>query len=1029
MSGIGTPRKIPGRSRASIRYSKLEDASGLFSDGSNESPRAQVDWRAKLREVQQDEPQDRSSALDCLEGRARPRVDSATNKTSPSKREPSWLITDELKAPKEPELDTLPEEPSVLETSVSSAGTKGSTPERPAPALPTVSPRTLHSTLPPARPPGLPQGGRLLTPQRDTVQQPAPPALPLPVQAARAQQARTAHGPSSSTPPRPPAPLAMPPKAFVTPPAAPASAPVLGSGGPRVPQTVPQLGRTPPRGLRPLRLSSGPRVSSSSTKEPPVSPLADRSQKSSMPYRAPPPSAPVFRSGMRGVSTPARMHMQRRTNSSNVSHVPSIFGSPYSATSPSQGETSIESISPVKPAVLRGLEDKLAAAEREVQEMRLQLTASKAERDASVERCSELALELDQLRTTFGDTAAERDMHREDVDGWRHRCSELEHTIQQQQLRLKQEQTWRHAAQRRMEVLTNKVQTSSATSCSGRSKNSSISSVGSFDPDTELASMPPLPPMPSDHEMCDWSLQVARQLSRHTATEEEPDPSPETVRLLSDMRQQIMTLVAELEIERSDHRNTAAQLESVRTMPHARQFSSEASASSASPSTPMADHGEDLWNTPRPPPRSDDVERKNKRRTFAIAPGDHQELQWLSKADQPQWLSEEQAGAFTEQREATETGMLSGLGLTPPDTNFNKPLPAEPEVPKAAGLFDESLLHESLDMSTSRRRSSMMSWPAAEPELDYSGEADKELGNRASLAVDLEVAAPETDEWESEDEEDAPPVRLTDPTKRPEFIPEWSFEQAVFEATREMDAYQTTGRRAGTLARRGHARLCNEPMDDFFGIMDEGKSLPALPMPEHAFAPPPLDAGTMAKLQGRPPSNATYKATCAAPALAPRPHIVTDTFLDFGEEEAAEPKPARPSAIAQMLSWRPWSTAKDDTEDADEYETTFGSEYSYEQDPYQAPVQYDTPELGLPAPDMPICRTPPPKEGLLAPAVPAPSTPAQRSPIVGQPSPSGRGRRYLRPNTMTRIPVPTPVYCLDFESTTWAPDAPSAFTI
>ena len=1021
MSWSGTPRKIPGRSRASIRYSKLEDASGLFGGGPNESPRVQVDWRAKLREVQQDKPQDRSSALDCLEGRSRPCMGSAANKTSSSKREPSWLITDEPKAPKEPELDTLPEEPSILESSVSSAGSKTNTPERPAPALPTVSPRILHPTLLPARPPA-PVQGRVQTLQHGTVQPPLPSALPPPV------QMRPAPGPSSSTPPRPPAPLVRPPKAFVTPPAAPVSAPVMGLEGSRVPQTVPQIGRTPPRGLRPLRLSSGPRVSSGTAKEPPMSPLADRSQKSSLPYRAPPPSAPVFRSGMRGASTPARMHMQRRTNSSNTSHVPSIFGSPHSVTSGSQGETSIESTSPVKPAVLRVLEDKLAATERGVHEMHLQLTSANAERNALVERCNELALELDQLRTTFDDTAAERDMHREDVDGWRHRCSELEHTIQQQQLRLKQEQTWRHAAQRRMEVLTNKVQTSSATSCSGRSKNSSISSVGSFDPDAELASMPPLPTMPSDHEMCDWSLQVARQLSRHTATEEEPDPSPETVRLLSDMRQQIMTLVAELEIERSDHRNTAAQLESARMMPHVRQFSSEASASSASPSTPMADHGEDLWNTPRPPPRSDDAERKSKRRTFAIAPGDHQELQWLSKADQPQWLSEEQASAFTEQREATETGMLSGLGLTPPDTNFNKPLPAEPEVPKAAGLFDESLLHESLDMSTSRRRSSIMSWPAAEPGLDCSGEPDKELGDSPSLAVDLEVAAPVTDEWESEDEEDAPPVRLTDPTKRPEFIPEWCFEQAIFEATREMNAYQTTGRRAGTLARRGHARLCNEPLDDFFGIMDDGKSLPALPVPEHAFGPPPLDAGTMAKLQDRRPSNTTYKATCAAPALAPRPHIVTDTFLDLGEE-ASSPKPARPSAIAQILSWRPWSTAKDDAEDTDEYETTFGSDYSYEQDPYQAPVQYDSSELGLPAVDMPICRTPPPKEGLLAPAVPAPSTPAQRSPIIGQPSPSSRGRRYLRPNTMTRIPVPTPVYCLDFESTTWAPDAPSAFTI
>ncbi|WFD33668.1 hypothetical protein MCUN1_000481 [Malassezia cuniculi] len=1165
MNGQTSPTKT--NSRESLRFSRLEAASILFGEGPRQLPSGKIDWRAKLREVQLDETQDRASALDRLEGRSPPRVVSMSLEpaSQPPKREPSWLCTEETKGQKDPSLDTLAEEPSILESSISHSSI--TTPERrpvepsvatatppqtqaapasgsPAPVRPSPTQRvasgpygtqtppsvpTQRATpiqgraplrvpprvspnrpgMSPARPPApqllaqgspmrpappsqmagspfrgpprppqqLPQGTPPAVsprPPRESLQVTPPGVSPRPLRMTPVRPAALGPMPAgavlqgdrpfASTPPRRFTPGGPPLPPYSEPPmpvsrasdmantetplrnAAPVPAQMQGSphsrnpAAPlvstpdsqlpvRVPKTVPQLGQTPPRGLRPLRLSSAPRTTTK-MKEVLTSPLADRPRQNSLQYN-PPASAPIPRTNSRIVSTPVRVHSQRRTNSSTVSHAPSIFGSPQSLTDVSHGETSVESMSPIKYPPSNPLADRLAAAEKANQETQHKLTSVMAERDAAAARCSELALELDQLRATYEDTAAERDMHKDDIDGWRHRCSELEHTIQQQQLRLKQEQTWRHAAQRRMQALTERMHSSSATSRSDRSQCSSISSLS--DAESDLSAMPPLPSMPTDNEIGDWSLQVARQLSRHAASDAQNDPTPETVRLLSDMRQQIMTLVAELELERSEHQSALSQLENLRAQQHIRRFSSEASASSASPSTPVAEHAEDLWNTPRPPRRDNSAEaNKSRRNAFALNAEAHPEMHWLSKIDTPRWLEEEPAAADTlaEHRESGEAGTLAGLGLGPQD-RFNKPLPAHPEPPRVEGLFDDSLLDESLDLSTSRRRSSHISWPATDPEPDYAAAAKEdrdELSKRTSLAVDLEVAATGDDEWESEDEDDAPPVQLTDHTKRPEFIPEWSFDQAVFEAKREMDAYRSTGRQAGKLARRGHARLCHEPLDDFFGIF-QSKVLPALPLPEHALAPPPLDDAALARLGGA--SKAPIKATIASPALAPRPYVPTDTFLDFGED-LPEPAHTRPSAIAQMLSWRPWRAADQSVDDdAEEQETSFGLDVSYDEEPYSTPLQEQyAPDLGLPELELPNCRTPPPRDdGLLAPAVPPPSTPAQRSPIAEPPSPSGRGRRYLRPSMMMRIPVPTPAWCLDFESTTSAPNAPGVFTI
>ena len=72
----------------------------------------------------------------------------------------------------------------------------------------------------------------------------------------------------------------------------------------------------------------------------------------------------------------------------------------------------------------------------------------------------------------------------------------------------------------------------------------------------------------------------------------------------------------------------------------------------------------------------------------------------------------------------------------------------------------------------------------------------------------------------------------------------------------------------------------------------------------------------------------------------------------------------------------------------------------------------------------------PNRNSLLAPAIPAPCTPIPRSPGDDSPSPLSPGRmRLVKHNPLTRIPVPTPIWKLDFELTTAVPHAPQPFTI
>ena len=819
----------------------------------------------------------------------------------------------------------------------------------------------------------------------------------------------------------------------------------------------------------------------------------------------------------------------------------------------------------------RALEER----QRELDEVRMltskQLINMAAARDEHAKQALEQENELAALREQVQDLEAERDMYKEDIDGWRSRCSDLEQTIQSQHLRLKQEQTWRRAARHRMQTLTERLESAAGdvSSASGSvsygpggspsapgpggmrmSLDSSLSSASGSSVEHELPTLPALPEMPSDDEMGDWSQRIARQLSKHQpAASTAAEPTPEAVRLLSDMRQQIMTLMSELEVERSEHKQTRARLEHAqrgsgfhRAPQHS---SSEASATSAEPGTPVVEHGvpEALWSTPRPPqhselpppprsgdggmvvnstPKSDVMVGRNNRHAFALDAGatphaDAPSLVRRSALIDPEYTADT---LFPNADQSGEEISLIGLGLSAEQDRFNKPLPAAPSM---SNLFEHAL-EDSLDMSTRRksRTSDERASPDGPEEKRFSiGTASAEPTPRMSqdasawsvtvdsaaqgrpVSLDLEGGAPaeaeaepapaparpavaesdaateregsaerslsppehthtasspdDDDAWESEDDTSSGEVQLVDLTKRPEFIREWSFAQAMFEAERELQSYRQHGKHGeGMLSRRGSARAKPPPAEDFFGILSEVKMLPPLPTPAYALEMPAVDPAQLKQVSAPSPYMATATKrgaeTLGGPPRSSRARRAYQEFQTY--EFGPAPKPAidmsqahgvphQPSGdlladdsptqpltgLVNMLSkwrdaWSPTDDGRKNSFDFEAHDTSFGDQTQGSPVPYPQ----DTYDYGSQAPEVFTVEAPRPDR--LAPSIPPPGTPVPRSPDSMQAARSSQsGPRYLRANTLTRIPVPTPVWDLNFIPATETGSAAQAFTI
>ncbi|WFD39601.1 uncharacterized protein MJAP1_002581 [Malassezia japonica] len=829
----------------------------------------------------------------------------------------------------------------------------------------------------------------------------------------------------------------------------------------------------------------------------------------------------------------------------------SVLFSPKSIASDSPGATSVDSAdhTPRRKPPPADRQREVMALQREVEEVRQVMGAQVAQvaqaRDAAEARAAALDAEMRTLRERVEEIEGERDMHKEDVDGWRTRCSDLEQTIQSQQLRFKQEQTWRHAATKRMQALSNRLKSheSSFDSNSSGSQLVSLSSMSSMSPLSfdrtldPIADLPELPQMPSDDELGGWSMQIARQLSKHAPDMTHDGPSPETVRVLSDMRQQIITLYSELKLEQSNHELTRTQLRELKMAQavDADVFLGQNEAATFTPAD--AQHGYAGETPALSTPRSRSASARRKRQAFLPDGPAPAFLEELSKTDAPdtsgsQTRSEDTSGDRpTENRlherpptDAETTAdvlfaddlkrhSLVGLGLSSPpkdQTSFETVARTEPAWPEtsqdtswleeawpsapdtsasdvSAGIesigaleqaFSEARLGPKGDdassdvpymaeasepesqaptSSTDAPGTPHEAAPGAEslaPATPLAGPAPSDATEATPKAADAPSFAPRSsttppspdleagDEsaWVSDEEPDTPGYI------RPEFIPEWSFDQAMFEAAQDVRVYELSGRKPRTKqSRRGAARVNPAPVEDFFGILSaDGELEPALPLPNYALEMPPVDVSKLSAPPSPASRTATVRKSAASLGLgrpsvvgrsayvddavrAPAPASITvpmlDSFPTYEAPNTSNEESSTSQFLTQMFSslkspWHPSNRPMDDCETHDTSEPELYPAMSspkQETPPSTSPVWPTTPTFGT--------------ADRLAPSIPAPSTPVPRSPDARAPSPSSIGKRYIKANAQTRIPVPTPVWRLNFTPTTATPMARPPFTI
>ena len=954
--------------RRSIRFSALEPASILFGMSNVHKPlpapsSVPTDWKAELRDMESDDREDRETALDKLEGRRPPSMMPTLKNSDDQHRSivPSWLSMGD--AP-----------PTQLQVPKRSGASK-------------------RQSIVPIPPPM-----RKETPE---------------CQDLRDEMDRT---------PRP-------------------------SG----PETAVPSAEAPRSPLRPLRLSS------LSTTRRPTTQASNKAVRrvSSITYKA---------SYDDDVATPTRAwsdfeqkHHQPSSSRGVLStatswatsdQTQSLF-SPDSNVSDSPGATSIDSTDHTSRKRGFRMEDHLLASiharmdeqrerhqqeltclQRELEEVRQvmgsQLVAMTGAKDAAEAELAELRKQMHDMGTQLEDTSGERDMYKEDIVDWRSRCSDLEHTIQSQQLRLDQERTWRRVATKRMQAMSHRLQAD--TSVYSDESQASPSASGSM---SLLEALPELPELPSEDELGLWTQRVTRQLSKHAPNSDAPDLAPETVKLLTDMREQILALYSALRLEESNHALTRDQLRDAQSKSRATDDAQPAMGSLVlDMPTPTAAETASL----EPLTAVDKISGTDAQDTAAdiLFPGTAHDdsvpigLGFSSPPREAAALGSAEV-IPSHDRECSDESL--GLATSQPHAH-------EPETPKdsadlfftdpkrASGMFSLTTdPYAPLSGVTASSTSSHPAWPDVDTShtVDVESEAADAYsqGQVADAYIDLEGGGMNDSAWV--DEEDVSDARQQDDlvsspsTPRPEFIPEWSFEQAVFEAHRDMQLYRASDKsHRNKYARRGARRMRQNEIEDFFGIFDVATdTITPLPVPDYALDMPPVDTSKLLPAW----ENARSDDNTCAPSLdepwqtpkrRPRPVKTTSPKDDINSKSM--------SSVSQTLS--EWASSSWTSESYSDGSVT------------NAPVpeiqSFDATQLV--DDDMPPCA--PNRTSLLAPAIPAPCTPIPRSPGDDSPSPLSPGRmRLVKHNPLTRIPVPTPIWKLDFELTTAVPHAPKPFTI
>ena len=516
-------------------------------------------------------------------------------------------------------------------------------------------------------------------------------------------------------------------------------------------------------------------------------------------------------------------------------------------------------------ALLDSSRRQLEAVQRELASEKARSQADQAELSRRLE--SEQAQRA-ELQSVIEEIEAERDTYREDVDGWRERCADLERKMTIERTRADEEVRLKLSLAAKVKRLTAQLEAAGL----------SVQDHDLASAEESLPRISPVSPVLTTNGQMGYFPHMP--------------PPEQTVKLLSDMRQQIFNLAGTLEFERrqrvdveqqlnklqsspdspaapSDeddedhhHQTTAEEQEAQyadasavqasstvspgRNRPNRHVFAYDSSAGSMGQSS--ASLGSQSLSMTTMSENTSDEEALAKAqaavRTVVVADEDEEDdagdFSLATGRGALQTLDEEEEDALSDALTADVPRSEDAPTPVRPSIDLEGGAGGEADESEPAGLgYELNGFHSSvpivaidgrpLDL-TSPRSSEGRPTPLLQEQIHGYHDSDE-----SSFSSQGPVSPPNGHAYEAEAEEE-----LEDEW-RPEFVTDWSFHRAAERALRK-----TSG------PSRKHVRIASG--EDFFGIMHD-QSLPPLPVSTDALDMPPIYV---------PPASAPFETTTRA---------------------------------------------------------------------------------------------------------------------------------------------------------------------
>ncbi|KAN0063306.1 hypothetical protein ACQY0O_004470 [Thecaphora frezii] len=525
--------------------------------------------------------------------------------------------------------------------------------------------------------------------------------------------------------------------------------------------------------------------------------------------------------------------------------------------------------------------ERWSAEEKKVLSARLDSLEKSA--GESAQQIAELHRELGAAKESMEDLEAERDVLRDDVEGWRSRCQDLEKSLRSDRAKLEDQRKLKNAAKLRIQQLTAALE------------------------QHDIAV--PADQLNLHQALDDIQLDVATVLRSPALSSASPvlgggyfspaaaDPPPMTIKLLADMRQQIFNLAGSLEHERSEHLKAKDELARLQEEHMQALNRSQSFTNTSFTTSDTADDRREtspVNNMPEKRRTSSGVSvvGKNKRHVFAYdsSMGSFGQSSTslgsasLSMTTDESATDDEGANNGSPRSKAPGTdGELAGSGMGSLQTLDEIEEVSESGIEDSSTTGVSEVDRQPVEMETSwtdveagivdgrpsvdASESSFGGRPYEDAAASFTpAAATADHGSRStgsSLESNIGPTTPPLDHHSNGFlPDDASTVSSPSPSPRPEFIPDWNFEMAV---------------RRGRLSRSAKGNA----IEDFFGIMQE-TSLPPLPTSDEAIDMPPirLNARGEAAIVSR-------QSTRVASAIGRRPPVARSAYTheSFSESD------------------------------------------------------------------------------------------------------------------------------------------------